>query len=582
VIFPRRALCLSLLPGALVLGLLGAAPSPARADDTAPASGTDRAKAVQLWETGGPEVKKAAEAALVGGDDAVSKLLAQAADLQYQDDEIAAARIAGTGGWALGQAVRKALDGTPDDVKAFLKDGWQAPLQQDQRVEASRIINSGGFGVREAGKAALKGTPEDVAKFLDEGQYTARAMDNQVEVSKLINSGGPAMKTAGKLALQGTPDDVAEFLKSGQFTARAHDQERATIAGLDAHAVNSAKAAAAAARAAKSATTVKQARAHAAEAEKAADAAGADVTKAKKVHDTAVRTDAGKLATRMNEALTRARGLAAQEDKRDADQRAADQAAKDLRAEADKLAGEAASGADPAKIAPEGRAAALATAKTARPHSRSAALTALAGSDTDIAAYLSTGRADADAQDDRADVEHLAETSDYPDVRTEAAKALQGDNAAVTAFLTMSQFEVIKQQMRVRVAQFLTGAGPIEEEAIRRAEDADTVVALHEFLTTGEAFARIQDDRVHTAQLLDSPGAELRAAARVALDGPTDLLHTFITTGQFTARSKDRLAATHATQIKQLIAHTAGVAATARKSAAEAAKARPKPAVKRG
>ncbi|WP_159051915.1 ALF repeat-containing protein, partial [Streptomyces niveiscabiei] len=89
----------------------------------------------------------------------------------------------------------------------------------------------------------------------------------------------------------------------------------------------------------------------------------------------------------------------------------------------------------------------------------------------------------------------------------------------------------------------LTGAGPIEKEAIGKALDADTADALHQFLTTGQALARTQDERVRAAQLSAGPGPELRAAARVALDGPADLLHAFITTGQSQARRQDQLAA---------------------------------------
>ncbi|KND34434.1 hypothetical protein IQ63_16350 [Streptomyces acidiscabies] len=106
-----------------------------------------------------------------------------------------------------------------------------------------------------------------------------------------------------------------------------------------------------------------------------------------------------------------------------------------LDAQAEKSGKTAEPRTNPAKIAPEGRAVALATAKTGRPRSRSAALS---GSDTGIVAHLRTGRADADAQ----------------------------------------------------------------------------------------------DKRVRTAQLFDSSGAEVRAAARVPLEGPADLLHAFISTSR--------------------------------------------------
>ncbi|MFF3909772.1 ALF repeat-containing protein, partial [Streptomyces sp. NPDC001848] len=148
-----RVLCLGLLPSALVLGLLGPAPSPATADGTAPTDSriggalpdTDRAKVVRLWETGGPGVRAAAEAALVGSDDDVKNFLAQASDIQFQDERVATAQVASVGGTYLQQAARAALDSnSPDQLQAFLKDGWKAPLEQDQRIRVAQIIDVSG------------------------------------------------------------------------------------------------------------------------------------------------------------------------------------------------------------------------------------------------------------------------------------------------------------------------------------------------------------------------------------------------------------------------------------------------------
>ncbi|MDT0467370.1 ALF repeat-containing protein [Streptomyces gibsoniae] len=82
--------------------------------------------------------------------------------------------------------------------------------------------------------------------------------------------------------------------------------------------------------------------------------------------------------------------------------------------------------------------------QTGRPWSRSAALVALAGSDADITAYIRTGRREAGVQEDRQDVEHLAEAAGSADVRAAASKALEGDGAAVSAFLTAGQYEAMK------------------------------------------------------------------------------------------------------------------------------------------
>ncbi|MGW2698221.1 polymorphic toxin-type HINT domain-containing protein [Streptomyces sp. NPDC001296] len=220
---------------------------------------------------------------------------------------------------------------------------------------------------------------------------------------------------------------------------------------------------------------------------------------------------------------------------------------------------------------------ALATAKTGRPWSQFAALVALAGTDADITAYIRTGRQEASAQDDRQDVEGLALVAGSADARAAAAKALEGDAAAVTAFLATGQYEAMKQDMRLVVARTIANAGPIEQQAGRTALNTDTTDALRQFITTDDSQARTQDERVRAAQLADtdnkSNGAQLKAAARIALEGPSDLLHAFITVGQYKAQRQDQLAATHEGQIQQLIAQAAGIAATAQKNAAEAGRA---------
>ncbi|MGW2651988.1 polymorphic toxin-type HINT domain-containing protein, partial [Streptomyces sp. NPDC001393] len=345
------------------------------------------------------------------------------------------------------------------------------------------------------------------------------------------------------------------------------------------HAENAAKAADdAAAHAGQAATAAKQSAAHAAEAKKDADAASAAVAKAQKVHDLAVRIDAEQLTARTNEAIARAKDLKAQEDQRTAAQQTATQQAKDLQAQAAKLADRAAQpGADAAQIAPEARKVALATAKTGRAWSQSAALVALAGSDQGMTDYIRTGRQDASAQDDRQDVEHLAEAAGSADVRAAAAKALDGDAGTVSTFLATGQYEAMKQDMRLYIARTIAGAGPIEQQAGRTALDKDTTDALRQFITTDDGQERTQDERVRAARLADpknsSSGPQVKAAARIALEGPSDLLHLFITVGQYKAQRQDQLGATHEAQIQQLIAQAAGVAATAQKNAAEAGKA---------
>ncbi|WHM36621.1 polymorphic toxin-type HINT domain-containing protein [Streptomyces sp. BPTC-684] len=225
-----RNTCATLIPAALVAGLLGA--SPASADEATNPLFL-RSLTVRSWESGDRGIKEQAEKALLGSDDDIKAFVAGRDKTRDVDDRVAVSRMINFGGRGVRAAGTAALaSGKPEDVQAFLTDGWKAPLDQDRRVEVSTIINAGGRGVQLAGTEALKGTPEDVKQFLEVGQYKARETDDRVAVSKLINFGGPAMQAAGTVALQGTPDDVREFLEIGQFTARNRDQETATLQQL--------------------------------------------------------------------------------------------------------------------------------------------------------------------------------------------------------------------------------------------------------------------------------------------------------------------------------------------------------------
>ncbi|MEV7028072.1 ALF repeat-containing protein, partial [Kitasatospora sp. NPDC093558] len=165
--------------GLLPLALLAALVSPVRAaadNPPAPAGleATDRGKVVQAWLAGGPAVKAAAESALTGsGPDDVQKfLLTGRAAAEYVDDQETARQIVSQGGRALREAAQQALAGTPQDLDAFIRQGWQKPLEQDQVVEAARIGNSGGPGVKAAADAAHNGSIDQVKAFLNHDQDT--------------------------------------------------------------------------------------------------------------------------------------------------------------------------------------------------------------------------------------------------------------------------------------------------------------------------------------------------------------------------------------------------------------------------
>ncbi|WP_251055527.1 ALF repeat-containing protein [Streptomyces sp. ISL-66] len=118
-----------MIPLVLLAGLVSAAP--AAAEDTAPPV-TDRGKVLAFWKSGGPAVKSASGAALTGTDDEIRQYLAAgqkvAEDLDLRE---AALKLVTDAGPTLREAAKNALDGPPDGLAAFMKDGWKAPLADD-------------------------------------------------------------------------------------------------------------------------------------------------------------------------------------------------------------------------------------------------------------------------------------------------------------------------------------------------------------------------------------------------------------------------------------------------------------------
>lgn len=223
-------LCLSVLPGSLLVGLLGA--NPAAAEDANAAA--DRSRAVSLWTQGGPELKAAAELALTGSDENVRRFLSHEADLaSFADDRIAAARMAGVAGPNLRTAIQTALNkGSAEELRTFLNSGWKDPLEADQRIQVAQAADGGGPAMNEAAKTALNGSSDGLEDFLEKTQHTAREADERMRAAQLNDSGGPATKEAAKVALQGSALDIREFLNVGQYVARSRDKERASVAEL--------------------------------------------------------------------------------------------------------------------------------------------------------------------------------------------------------------------------------------------------------------------------------------------------------------------------------------------------------------
>lgn len=97
--------------------------------------------------------------------------------------------------------------------------------------------------------------------------------------------------------------------------------------------------------------------------------------------------------------------------------------------------------------------------------------------------------------------------------------------------------------------------------------------ALAAFLQAGQYSERLQDERILTARLATGGGPEPKAAATIALAGPAELIHEFVSVGQYVAQREVDLATTHQRHLQGLLAEGAMIAAKAHEDAWRAAEA---------
>lgn len=76
-------------------------------------------------------------------------------------------------GRGVNREAQKALDGTVDDLRYFLKTGRWIAQDEDDRVAIMRIVAdpASGDALRAAALKAFEGTPEEMRYFLEVGRY---------------------------------------------------------------------------------------------------------------------------------------------------------------------------------------------------------------------------------------------------------------------------------------------------------------------------------------------------------------------------------------------------------------------------
>jgi hypothetical protein len=210
---------------------------PAWATDTAQDAVAKRGLAVSCLLLGGPSLRRAAEAALLGSDADLQTFVDSGIDAaQAADDRAAAQVLAGTDGPLMRTAALAALARPPSEVRAFVNGGWKASWSADERTRAYRLLEAGGPTMKAAAQAALAGSPEALTEFLATGRDAAAHADDRLSATRMLTGGagnsGPVLDVAAQQALAGSAQELREFLESGQFVARARDQELASIRSL--------------------------------------------------------------------------------------------------------------------------------------------------------------------------------------------------------------------------------------------------------------------------------------------------------------------------------------------------------------
>ncbi|MBT2458510.1 hypothetical protein J7E98_28225 [Streptomyces sp. ISL-86] len=529
------------------------------------AAKNDAVKAADAARRAAESTRRAADAAKAAISAArAANAAAQTAALAAQN----AAHAALQASRAASKAWKAAASGKVyEDVAAEAETVSKIASKMADSAEAARVT----LEALKISMAAVRGTIDamnDTAQYSDDsatwaGQAGVNETQAKAAAASARRHAAEARRAAGAAAAYANDAAIA--------AAQARDAARSSAA----HALKAAQAARKAAdHAGDAQAAANQAKTNADEALTAAKAAGAAVDKAKEVQETARKNEAEEATTRTKLLVNEARDTKEAVDAAKAAAEKKIQEAVKLDSHFDTLAADAAKpDAQPAQIAATGRKMALLALQVRGPWSKAAAETALTGDEGAVVLYARTGWKLAEDQDEREAVDTLAQTSPYKEVRAAAKTALAADQAKVHEFLTKGQYQAAAADNRIQIARVAEAGGTGVKEAAQAALHDPDPQALDTFLTKTQYQARIEDYRVQAARMAEGGGLELKAAAEAALASPDTHLIAFIESGQYRAKRRDLLTATHVEQIQGLIATSSEVAARAYQDAYLAAQA---------
>ncbi|MFE2413902.1 polymorphic toxin-type HINT domain-containing protein [Kitasatospora sp. NPDC059408] len=205
---------------------------------------------------------------------------------------------------------------------------------------------------------------------------------------------------------------------------------------------------------------------------------------------------------------------------------------------------------------------------------KAAAEIALTGTSDQVRLFLGTPQnpqdgelAKAESKDNRAAALQMV-TVGGPRLRAAAEAALAGTDQDVVAFVTTGWKAPLEQDQRVMVSQLAESGGPHTKAAALAVLDKP-IADVQAFLDKDRFPLGDSDERVTVSQLAESGGPATKQAALLAMEGDAEDVHTFLETGRSIAAARDQEHATIDELVQQ--AQAAGDEAVRRKDAAKEA-----------
>lgn len=206
-----------------------------------------RQATVDLALVGTPEVRKAAEAALLGGNTAIKDFVSVGHAAAFERDEAAlvadrqrAFQYQATGGKYLQEAATEAVKSPSHaDVRYFLEYGFSGAQDLDNRILAYQKLDDADLELRVAANVALEGSRADTQAFATVGQFAASDRDMATRahvasidamIAELAGLADTAAVDAGKAADAAKAAEAArqaEATRQAEAAAEAARQEAA-------------------------------------------------------------------------------------------------------------------------------------------------------------------------------------------------------------------------------------------------------------------------------------------------------------------------------------------------------------------